>query len=293
MSAWLEHKERGSSPLMRFVAWLSLTVGRSAGRVLLYPICCYFILSSPKARNASRRYLNRVLGDGVSLKDVFHHYHAFSATILDRVFFLTGEFSRYQVSLIGVEAVEKSLSAGRGCILLGAHIGSFEVVRSLGIERKNLPLKVLMYPDNSRRINAIVDALNPDVSKSIIYLGKPQSMLAVKEWLDRGGMIGILGDRITHGDKTVSAPFLGEAARWPIGPYVLAQRLKAPIVLFFGLYRGANRYEIHFEEFAVPEQPENVTSLAQRYAQRLEHYCHLAPLNWFNFYDFWDTAHGR
>ena len=293
MAVWLEHKERGSSPLMRFVAWLSLTVGRRAGRALLYPICCYFVLSSPKARNASRRYLNRVLRGGASLKDVFRHYHAFSATILDRVFFLTGKFGQYRISLIGEEAVARSLAAKRGCILLGAHIGSFEVVRSLGIEREKLPLKILMYRDNSRRINAIVDMLNPEVTKSIIYLGKPQSMLAVKEWLDLGGMIGILGDRITHGDKTVSAPFLGEVAHWPIGPYVLAQRLKAPIVLFVGLYRGANRYEIHFEEFAAPERPENVTSLAQRYARRLEHYCRVAPLNWFNFYDFWNGAHDR
>ena len=72
--------------------------------------------------------------------------------------------------------------------------------------------------------------------------------------------------------------------------------LKVPVLLFFGLYLGNNRYALHFELFADEiavrgdHRSEDIRLWTQRYADRLEHYARLAPYNWFNFYDFWGES---
>lgn len=293
MTQWLKQRERGSGFLIRLIAWIALTLGRPAGRFLLYPICGYFISCSPTARRASRHYLGRVLGRRARLIDAFRHYHCFAATILDRVFFLTGRFGGYDITVHDADLLRP------GCILLGAHLGSFEVMRSLAINKRQLPLKVLMHTGNSQRLNAVIDALNPEIARSVLPLGRTDTMLRVKEWLDEGGMIGILGDRITHGDKLMPVPFLGGTAHLPAGPLLLAGVLKAPVVLFFGIYRGGRRYDIHFELLAETitlsrgARHDDLAPWLARYAARLEHYCREAPYNWFNFYNFWSDADAR
>jgi predicted LPLAT superfamily acyltransferase len=65
------------------------------------------------------------------------------------------------------------------------------------------------------------------------------------------------------------------------------------VVLCFGLYLGGRRYRLVFEPLAdrvdIPRHDRGpaLDALIARYAQRLEHYVHVAPYNWFNFYDFW------
>jgi predicted LPLAT superfamily acyltransferase len=118
-------------------------------------------------------------------------------------------------------------------------------------------------------------------------------MIAVKERLDAGHLVGILADRGLDGERTLSLPFFGEPARFPVGPFRLAAILKRPIVFMAGLYRDGARYDIHFEVIAEPDAApdENMDQAIERamrhYVARLEHYCRVAPYNWFNFYDFW------
>ena len=136
--------------------------------------------------------------------------------------------------------------------------------------------------------------LCPELQARVIPLGRPDTMLRVHECLERGEIVGILGDRTLKSDRTARCDFLGAPATFPQGPLLLAAIVKAPVVLFFGLYHGGRRYAIHFEAFADERQHRPQGSRArsssrwiERYAARLEHYCRLAPYNWFNFYDFW------
>lgn len=305
MSAvWTRQPERGSTALTRFIVWLARSGGRPVARLLLYPICVYFVTFSRRPRRASAAYLGRLLGRRATTAEVFRHYHTFAATILDRVSFLTDDFERFDIRIHGLEAVQRPISDGRGCILLGAHLGSFEVTRSLAMQRGGVRLKILMYEENSRRTNAVLNALNPEIAASVISLGSPMAMMEAKEWLDSGGVLGILGDR-TVGDGGdgggVSAPFLGANADFPVGPYQLASITGAPVVMFCGLYKGGCRYDIHFQTLAervrlrrrggVGANGDSADDLARRYAATLERWCREAPYNWFNFYDFWRNRH--
>jgi predicted LPLAT superfamily acyltransferase len=289
---WVDRPERSNTLALRFMAWVAMALGRPVARLLLYPICLYFLVFSNRARSASSQYLSRVLGREAGLADSFRHYHTFASILLDRVFLLNDQFSRFDVRIHGAEIIDELVTAGEGCVLLGAHFGSFEIVRSGGRAR-GLRVSMVMYEENARKVGAVLEAINPDLQMEIIALGRVDSILKVEAALARGEVVGMLADRTLKGGGTVSCHFLGEQARFPTGPLRIAIMLKRPIALIFGLYRGGNRYEIHIERFADPKQsgsrarPPIIEQLLQRYAERLEHYCRLAPYNWFNFYDFW------
>jgi predicted LPLAT superfamily acyltransferase len=292
-SLWLEQRERGSLAAMKGGVRLLLSVGHTFGRLLLYPTCAYFFASSREARAASRAYLDRVLGRPARLMDVLRHYLTFAKTLHDRVYFLAGRTAEFEIEQHGLNALEMTLAKGKGCVLLGAHLGSFEVLRVLGTLERKLPVNVLLYPDNSSNADAVASDLCPELKQRVIPLGRPDTLLRVHECLERGEIVGILGDRTLKSDKTVRCDFFGQPATFPQGPLLLASILKAPVILFFGLFEGGRRYTIHFELFTDELQIARRDRSAQlqpwiaRYAARLEHYCRLAPYNWFNFYDFW------
>jgi predicted LPLAT superfamily acyltransferase len=140
-----------------------------------------------------------------------------------------------------------------------------------------------MYEDTGRKIGAALNAINPHLAPHIIGLGTPGAMIQIRDCLERGGFVGMLADRTLRGDTPVRIPFLGAEAAFPTGPARLSALLDTPVVLMFGLFRGGNRYEVHFERLDAADS----ASLIPRYAERLEHYCRLTPYNWFNFFNFW------
>jgi predicted LPLAT superfamily acyltransferase len=289
---WTARPERSNALTLRAITWVALTLGRPLARLLLYPICLYFLVFASAARSASRDYLGRVLGRKAALAERFRHFHAFAAVTLDRLYLLKGELDRFDISVQGAETVEEMLATGEGCVLLGAHIGSFEVVRTAGRAR-GFKVNMVMYEENARKTGEIFERVAPELKAEIIGLGKVDSILKVEAALARGEIVGLLADRTIKGGGTVACPFFGHDAQFPAGPVRIAAMLKRPIALMFGLYRGGNRYEVHFErlasveELSGPAREPVIERLLQRYAGRLEHYCRLAPYNWLNFYDYW------
>ena len=291
---WTGLPERGSLTSLRSLAWIAMHIGRWAARLLLYPITFYFVVTAGAARRTSYEYLKQIRGCSAHWWHVFRHFHCFAATILDRVYLLRGEFQRFDVKLHGKEALHHRMESGKGCILLGSHLGSFEVLRALGVMQRNFPLKVLMDATHNQNITGFLDALNPVIAGTVIAPDRADTLLTVRESLDAGFFVGTLGDRVSSDVKTTRCQFLGRPAAFPVGPIVLAAMTRCPVILFFGLYRGKNHYEIYFEHFADEitlnrdRRTEDIQFWMQRYAERLEHYTRLAPYNWFNFYPFWD-----
>ena len=279
---------------MRLMIWVALRLGRPAARMLLYPICVYYVIFSGPARRAIREFLVRVLGRAIRWRDVFHQYHCFASTILDRLYLLIGQYRRFDVEIRGGELLKQFLSRGQGCILLGSHLGSFEIARAAGLSQYGHEIKVLMYEQNAPMITKVIRNLNRHVADTVIAVGAPAATLEVKECLERGGMVGIMGDRAVERSRTTRCNFFGVPARFPDGAIRLTSVLPVPVFLFFGFYRGDNRYDVHFELFAErvnidqKERDQQLQQWTQRYVDRLEYYCRLAPDNWFNFYDFWD-----
>ena len=289
----MARRERSAAVVIKLMVWIALRLGRGLARLLLYPICLYYLVFSPESRPASQRYLAKVLERRPSFIDSFRHYHAFAACALDRIFLLNDQTDIFDLRIEGEEFADELSARGEGCLLVGAHLGSFEVLRSLGERKPGLRVVLVMYEENARKINAALNAINPRHNVEIIPLGRPDSMLKIEETIDRGCFVGILADRSLGNEGQARISFLGEKAAFPVGPFRIAAMLRRPIVLMFALYRGGRRYDVHFERLTdwsgVPAggRDDAARRALAAYVKRLEHYCRSAPYNWFNFYDFW------
>jgi predicted LPLAT superfamily acyltransferase len=289
---WADRPERGRPFAIRCGAWLALTFGRAFARVWLHAITLYYLAVSPVDRAASRQFLRRALEREPGAADVYRHFHAFATTILDRVYLLNGQFGRFDVRIHGREIVDAEAARGQGCLLIGSHLGSFEIVRFAGRE-VGVRASLAMYEENAGALTAMLEAINPGLAMRVIALGKADSMLRLDQVLAEGESVGMLADRTLSGDSTMSVPFLGAPARFATGPFRLAAALRRPVLLMFGLYRGGRSYDVHFERLAGAgwadggERSRAVREALERYVARLEHYCRQAPYNWFNFYDYW------
>ncbi|WHZ09765.1 MAG: Lysophospholipid acyltransferase [Burkholderiaceae bacterium] len=292
---WMRRAERGSQFWLRVMSRLSLALGRRVSRIVLYGIALYFLFAAPAARRASRRYLARCLGREPSWIDQYRHMLAFASTIHDRIYLLCDRHDLFDIRSSGLEPLSRlNGEEHRGCLLFGAHLGSFEVLRAVAREDRRIRVSLAMYPDNAARINQTLAAINPRARPDIIALGRAESILAVHHRLVEGTMVGILADRALRSDQDQEVDFLGAPARFPLGPFRLAAMLRQPAYFMAGLYRGGRRYEVHFELLADPSLPKTepdreaqAQALLQRYVAALERHCRAAPYNWFNFYDFW------
>ena len=298
-AAWARDGERSNPMTLRLMTWISLRLGRRLARGVLVGVAAYFVLFAPRARQASRRYLQRALGREPGWLDGFRHVFSFAATVHDRVYLLNDRHDLFDIRAHGLEHIEAVLSSGRGAFLLGAHFGSFEVMRALARRRGGLEVSLLMYEDNARKINAALNAINPAATQDIIPLGRVDSMLRLQERLDAGAVVGMLADRSLRDDATMTLPFLGAPAPWPRGPLRLAALLRRPVLFMAGIYLGGNRYEIHFQplaDFTDTPRGERAAALdaaLERYVGQLQARCLAAPYNWFNFYDFWQEPDPR
>ena len=290
---WRDMAERGGVLGIQFLVVLSALLGRTGTRFILGLIALWYVLFDARVRRASRAYLVRVQGRA-TLGDVYRHVLCFAQVTLDRLFMVRGNFRPFDVTCHGEDHLRSLSQAKRGAVLLLAHVGSFEVMRTLSEER-SFRINVLGYFRNARRINDALRRLNSRVDAHLIEIRPhdPTFIFEVEDRVRQGEFIGTMGDRVGFDGKLVRVPFLGGDAAFPTGPYLLAAALGCPVYLAFGLYHEPNRYELHCEPFAerieLPRGARDaaVVSYVARYAARLEHHCRLAPYNWFNFYDFW------
>jgi predicted LPLAT superfamily acyltransferase len=246
---------------------------------------------------ASRRFLTRVWNRSPRWSELFAHYMTFARMVLDRVYWLSREEHGIPVRVHGVQVVEAAL-VGRagGIIVVGSHLGSFEALRGAGERVCGRRIRPLMYVANARKMQQVLDAVNPALRRDVIFAGRPGTMLEIREALELGHIVGILADRSPLAERTVLAPFLGLQAPFPVGAYRLAALLEVPVVFSCAVLDGEG-YEIYFEAMAGPpvgdsraERERWIQAQAAAFARHLEHYARAYPLNWFNFYDFWSGS---
>lgn len=285
-----------------FALWLIYTValrgGRRLGRLLLYPITLYFYLRRAPERLASKQYLQRVFGRPATRRQVFRHLYGYAATSLDRIFLLAQGEKPFDIEIEGLDVLEHYVSLGRGILMLGSHQGSFEALRAVGARRPSIPVRVVLDKQKTPAMTQLLEELAPEVGALVIDASQDGTSiaLAMAEACRQGHVVAMLADRAREHEMLHSAQLLGSPAPFPVSPWLLAHSLRVPVVLCFGIYLGGNRYRLIFESFSdqvdIPRQNRGpaLDALITRYAQRIEHYIRIAPYNWFNFYDFWQSS---
>jgi predicted LPLAT superfamily acyltransferase len=300
VAEWRKIPEAGTVLGIRFLVLCARVFGRTITGWFLYIIAFYYALIRPVVRRASRDYLRRI-GEPAGFWNVVRHIHTFARVSLDRLFFVTGKLKSFEFEQKNHDKLMQAAKSGRGVILLGAHLGSFEVMRARAKDF-SVPINVVVDFTNAERVNAVLRSLAPDMDTRLISLGTDplHAMLEIRAAIDRGELVAILGDRLpdarTGATRIVKSQFLGAEASFPAGPWLLAHTLRCPVYFVAGVYSRPNHYALHFEFLADEvrlDRHERAAALArysQAYASMLESYVRSAPLNWFNFFDFWSTT---
>jgi predicted LPLAT superfamily acyltransferase len=299
-AGWARTRERGAFVLMRLMFFVMPRMARPVVVYIVHLIALYFFLFGRAARAASLDYLARVervmpeSGIKPTWRVAYRHFRAFGTAILDKLDTWTGRLKVDDVVFDNYAPMGAAAHAPRGVLVLGSHLGNLEALRALGTRLKRVKLNVLVHTEHADYFNRILrKAGASDVELVQVTQLDPAKVLELRQRIDRGEWVVTTADRVpVHGGRTVDVSLLGGTAPLPIGPYVMASVLECPVHLLFVLRRGP-RNHVFFEPFAESIAWERSTrdaviaDCAQKYAQRLEHYLLLEPLQWFNFYRFW------
>lgn len=289
---------------MRLMIGVWRLMGRRAFSLLLWPVIGAYWLSAGRARRASQQWIARVkrqLADKnrpePARLNSFRHFMRFGNAMLDKVASWRAEMvpGLDVVFAPGAEAAMNTHS-GKGQLLLASHLGDVEACRALS----NRPINALVFNANAQGFKRVMEESAPDSGIHLIQVDNigPETAMLLKEKLDRGEWVAIVGDRVAvspqrgGGWRVCWSEFMGSPAPFPQGPFILAAVLRCPVLLIFAL-KQQNQLRVYCEPFANPllltrgAREAGIQEAIDRYARRLEHYALMAPLDWFNFFDFW------
>lgn len=299
-NGWRGEGEKGSVAGVLFLAKTSLYLGRGVTHFLLFFICSFFFFAAKKQREHSRQYLYRLNDSSPSLWKIFKHFYCFSRVSVDRFFFLRGETGRFELKVYGDDVFDcvNQQAEQKGALLVLSHVGSFDALRAAGNDRFRGKIKILLDSSVSPNAMAILNSLNSEMADNIIDRSQYSNtglVLKISEEIDQGNLVGIMADRLYGNEPSVYCEFLGNKAPFPSAPWTLSLILKAPVILCFGTFLGGKRYSLTF--FEMPylhpssriERKEFIDRQCSLYVKHLEEIIRCVPLNWFNFYDFWNN----
>ncbi len=296
--------ERGSIRAVRFGAWFYRTFGRKGTYLLAFFSVAYFFSTDPARRRASLAYLERIHRHEIGrrtiprrpgLREAFRQFLSFGFSLADRFGIWQGD-SDFDFAVEGIEEFQRLMEKGRGAVVIGSHLGSFDAMRLLATQQ-HFVANIVMYTGNAAFINTLVDELDPESQTRVIPIeqGSLRSTFEIRACLDRGELVTLLADRVEAGapDRVLEAPFLGDPVGFPTAPFELASVLGRPIVMMTALRTEEGRYEVFIETLSqgarVPrrERAQHVEALVGRFVDQLEERCLRAPYQWFNFFDYW------
>jgi predicted LPLAT superfamily acyltransferase len=302
---WAAYRERSGRFWLKLVVVVYRFVGKRFCSLLLYPVSLYFFLFAGTVRRSSLEFQARVhAGLGLAPRgriasgmQCYRHILEFAWCLLDKFSAWQGDIERSHVEFHGRDQVRAYLDAGKGVVLLGAHLGNSEVLRAVSGNQPGSMVNAVMYTSHNPAFNEVLDDAAKDPTLRMIPSENfgPEMLERLRECISRGEVVAMLGDRIMPGspDKAIGIPFLGSEAQFPVGPIVVSSLLECPVFLTFCFRMSDGSYQAFFEPFASRiELPRARRAAAleetlRRYVTRVEFYCKRYPLHWFNFYPFW------
>jgi predicted LPLAT superfamily acyltransferase len=278
--------------------------GRLPFRLVLYPVVLWYWAAKRAAREASLEYLQRLqqstgaLGHTPDWRDTLRHFFSFAETLLDKMLAVGGRYRLETIRFTGREPIEQMLRSGQGGLLVTAHMGCLEMCQASADSAPGLKLTVLVHTAHAQRFNRMLDRLSPGRGISLMQVTEisPATAVLLSERIARGEFVAIAGDRVplvAGRASAVQVPFLGHAASFPTGAYLLASLLKCPIFAM-GCIRQGDTHEVVFDKLAdriVLPRADRLgacAAYATEFARGLERLLARAPYEWFNFFSFWN-----
>ncbi|WP_122053812.1 glycosyltransferase [Vibrio sp. Evd11] len=307
---WSRTQERGTVLGIKLLLAVYTLLGRGVFNLILRGVMRYYHLTGKRARNASEQYLFQLKAyaeqQNIELPaelTSYNHLLSFGHTMLDKLAAWKGDFSVDNLTIHGQDQFESMVENQQGVLILGSHLGNIELCRALGRRHSNIKINALVFTEHAERFNSVMKAVNPQSDLNLIQVTSmgPDTAILLQQKLEQGEWIVIVGDRTSTSkeSRSVWAEFLGKEAPFPQGPFMLASVLKAPVFLLFGLRDDSQskpHFNVYFEHFSdkieLPRKTreQSLQQVVQKYVNRLEHYTLKAPLQWYNFFNFWTLS---
>lgn len=301
---WSQIQEVGAITGMRVMFFIYRYLGRWAFELCLYPVITYFYLTRPSARKASTDFLRTMQDNGAIDPNLplgrlsFQHFLQFGRILLDKLAAWSGAFNYKNVVFNNRVQFLEMVDRGEGALVIVSHLGNLEVCRALADLSKRIKLNILVHTRHAQKFNRLLREVDRENHLHLIQVSEitPATTWMLKQKLEQGEVIFIAGDRTpASSHRTVMARFFSRPAPFPVGPYILASVLRCPVYLLFCVKKNKH-YRVYFEEFSQrlrlqrQQRDEQIEAYAQQYATRLEAYTREHPLQWTNFYNFWNQS---
>ncbi len=263
---------------------------------LLVFVALHYTITDRDARHAVGIF-RRHLGRRTSLADIYGHFFSFGMSLIDRYAFLTGKQSLFSFTTIREDLIVAALAEKKGAILLGAHIGNWELAGNLLSDRIKADIHYVMVDSEKSDVRSVSEHAFAQRRTKPIIVGKDglELVLSVRNALKNNGLVCMHGDR-TFGQRGASHSFLGEQVAFPIGPFAVAASTGAPIIPIVVTKSGISKYTfkafapMRFDGATAENRDKYIFTAMERYVGILEQIVKEHPLQWFNFYDFWAAS---
>lgn len=294
MSSW-EGKTRGGVLGYQIFIWTIRYAGISFAYFLLRFVVTYFVFNSRQAYKATYFYFKTILSYG-SLKafiSIFRNYYIFGQILIDKLAMLAGFQHRFTFTFEGEEYLRRMDNGG---LLISAHLGNWEVAGNL-LNRLKKRIHIILFDAEHQRIKGYLKDVMKERDIHFIIIREDYNHLKeIEAALAHGDIIAITGDRYIEGNKTITLDFMGRKARFPAGPFNLAARFNVPVSYVFAVKERRSHYHFyatplyHIEFTRNLKKREAILQEAvSTYVRNFEEILRKYPLQWFNYYDFWES----
>lgn len=289
MPKW-EGKSRGTVLGYKIFVFFIKKAGIKTAYFILYFVAAYYFIFLKKSNQAIFYYFKERLGYSYfkSKKMVYKSYYTFGQTILDKVSIAAGMRNKFSYEFDGVEILKKLLSEKKGGVLISAHIGNFEIAEHFfGEIDVEFQINLVTTDLEHSAIKNYLEKITKKSSVKFIIIKEDLShIFEINAALARNELVCFTGDRYFEGGKFLTEKLLGEEAKFPAGPFLIASRLKVPVVFVYVMKEPNLHYHLYTREAIVKHRDEKV--LLKAYTENLEMMLKEYPLQWFNYFDFWD-----
>lgn len=265
--------------------------GVRAAYLLLIFVVFYFVPFSPRSTKSLWSFYRKRLGFNRfrSMVAIPKHYYRFGQTLIDKVAINNGRESDYKFSFENFSQFEELLKKGEGLILIGAHVGSWEM-GSLFFKEYGKRIHVVMYDAEYQKIKELLERNSRKQEFKVLPVlpDSLESIIRIKSALDNNDIVCFQGDRFMLGQPVLTHQLLGEEAKFPAGPFKIAAKLDVNVVFYFAIRELHRGYSFRF---MIPEKADNRKDREKTYFNsfciNLEETVKMYPDQWFNFYEFW------
>jgi len=283
-------KSRGSVLGYKIFVFCIKNFGVRSAYFLLYFVALYFCFFSGKNTRAIFYYLHkrRHYSWFKSVINVYKSYYVFGQTIIDKVAIPSGLRNKFNYQFDGIEQIEAALQQKKGGILISAHVGNFEIAEFfLNEVDEKAGISLLTTDEEHREIKEYLERFTKKTNTRFIIIKNDLShIFEINAALARNEIICITGDRYIKEAKHMTADLMGQEARFPAGPFLIGSRLQIPVLFVYVMKHSATKYNLYARTVVVKNR--DAQDLLDKYVHSLEWILEKYPLQWFNYFDFWN-----